>query len=231
MSGFLKESSTRATKPAAGTFTNEAETWFNTCGGGDNIGDDGQQILDPKLPIQPGSKGSSNPAWMDEICADGKFEEGTLAGALWDRSMAGDAWNDAVASWNDYIPDDEERISFSQFVSSRFFGGPEGMHCEIYAEGNGCGEDSQLQCASDGITTPAGKYILNSFKRLDAVLWNLHDALEGMLGIIKAEMDNFTDTFAPLPDEGITLGTILGNLLGMGYGSLSSRMWEKGEVS
>lgn len=39
-----------------GTFTNEAETWYNpSCGLRDVTGDDPEGVIDPQLPEQPGN--------------------------------------------------------------------------------------------------------------------------------------------------------------------------------
>jgi hypothetical protein len=164
------------------TFTNQAETWFNTCGR-DNQGDDGP-LTDPGLPVQPGS----DEDWRSITCSDPNVADATGIAAVtrWRNLRAPAAWDAAIQGWKYNQTHRTDLASFSREVSgssypplilsvmltrheiSNFFHGPDDMDCQSLNGDNGCMSAVLLTC--DQVVGGVGGWlILNSFYRIDGV--------------------------------------------------------------
>lgn len=167
-----------------GTWHNFAETWFNPdCGLPDNQGDDGN-IVDPKLPEQPGNPvGGPGPSPEDpddtdchEMMDDRPWRVITCTHPLVEshtKYTQSERWNGidvpgALVStnefWQCWLRKKGNRDNYANSVSD-YWHGPPSMFCEDWREsGNGC-KGFSIQC-DDTVTGPQGHFILNSYIRL-----------------------------------------------------------------
>lgn len=171
-----------------GSWTNEAETWFNpSCGLRDAEGDDSEGVVDPQLPIQSGNpvdgagpgdpgnpgdgsddncRGMDDRKWRSIKCDNQYASEDTRynMNETWTGLDVDGAWQSAL-EFNQCRQSQHYTSSFSNRVTD-FFHGTTKRNCEIF-QGKGSGCDTNEMCIDD--PGAAGKYIMNSFNSIYAV--------------------------------------------------------------
>ncbi|KAL2204874.1 hypothetical protein CC79DRAFT_922150 [Sarocladium strictum] len=162
--------------------------------------------------------------WKSIQCtSDGVNDASVDEATRWSRIAADAAWSDVVSGWQsqrDNNPDSD--FAFSRHVSN-VFNGPEFMDCHKMIGDNGCQGGSALQCHDTN--HPAGYFILNSFRKLDGILWNLHETLDNAHNDIGGGIGTFSDTFAPQKEKTMDVDIIMDIVL-LGYGSLAAPIWK-----
>lgn len=168
-----------------GSWTNEAETWFNpSCGLRDAEGDDAEGVTDPKLPVQEGNpvdgfgpgdperpgngpnndcRGMDNRTWREKKCDDKYVKDYTLykMPEVWTGLEIDNAWISAVEFYQCRSAQNPQ-AEFSDIICD-FFHGPNPFKChEFNPQSNGC--QSMTLCLGD--PGAAGKYILNTFSNI-----------------------------------------------------------------
>ncbi|OBT86293.1 hypothetical protein VE02_05585 [Pseudogymnoascus sp. 03VT05] len=184
-----------------GSWTNEAETWFNpSCGLRDAIGDDNGDVVDPHLPVQSGNpvdgagpgdpgnpgtgpgdncRGMDNRKWRSINCDNEYVKEDTKykAYTIWAELDADGAWQSALEFYQ--CRRTQSDSSFSN-IASDFFNGPNSVNCQDFREsGNGC---TNLTAVCDhNCPGAARRYIVNSLSRIYAMYWNIYSAIQSMV--------------------------------------------------
>ncbi|KAM0544350.1 hypothetical protein ACHAPJ_011886 [Fusarium lateritium] len=155
----------------------------------------------------------------------------------WREAEADFAFDEAINKWLDSTGDglerffgdekDGTRLDFPRFISAAL-GGPSGMRCRELVDRNGCDSFFDCETQSDG---PGGNLVLNSFVALNndlqltlfKIIWNWYDQLGRTAGDVQSSMGTFSDTFAPVPSEGLGLTLIL-DMISFGYVAVGAPM-------
>ncbi|KAI8261062.1 Multidomain esterase [Colletotrichum sp. SAR 10_98] len=215
------------------TFPNTAVTAYNRCGGNRN-GDDWDPSYEPEIvmpppgqPIEgtPGGGGAQpiEDGWREIPCTpQGVTDARKDAEWRWDQVLTPAAW---AAALRNYKSDSESNPDFAFTRSiSNFFNGPESMDCHKLTGGNGCTGGSSLQC--NDTNAPAGYFILNSFRNINAILWNTYEALGDSYADATNSIEPFGKTFSPVKDSDLS-AAILIDILTLGYGAVMAPTWNK----
>jgi len=118
---------------------------------------------------------------------------------------------------------DKGSFTFVRSISD-FFNGPENMACESLTETNGCHGGNNLQCHDTN--APAGYFILNSFRQLNGLTYNLFTALSESQASISAKIGTLTETFSPVKKEDISFNVMI-DIITLGYGTFMAPTWNK----
>ncbi|KAF7544468.1 hypothetical protein G7Z17_g9921 [Cylindrodendrum hubeiense] len=168
--------------------------------------------------------------WKDIDCSVAEDTE-SAGNILWDNAQTDFVFEEALNSWLGASGTGLQRVfggegtgtslTFSEYMA-KYVGGPANMKCATLVDRNGC--DSFLEsCASaDG---PGGYLMLNSFIALNNIIWNWYDQLSRSATDVSLDMSTFSDTFAPIPSEGMGLALIL-DMITLGYGAIMAPMWK-----
>ncbi|KAK7424232.1 hypothetical protein QQZ08_008720 [Neonectria magnoliae] len=98
-------------------------------------------------------------------------------------------------------------------IIAKLVGGPANMECATLVDRNGCDGFLENCESADG---PGGVFLLNSFVALNNITWNWYDQLSRSTKVVSLDMSTFSDTFAPIPNEGLGLTLIL-DMVTLGY--------------
>ncbi|KAI8712251.1 hypothetical protein NCS52_01322800 [Fusarium sp. LHS14.1] len=163
------------------------------------------------------------PEWKTIECSNpGVINAEDASDWRWDQVKASQAWDDVVGGWAlNRTERPDSNFPFPRSVSN-FFNGPEGMDCHKLIEANGCHGGSNLQCHDTN--HPAGYFILNSFRNLEAFLWNLHSALSEVHESIDGKVGTLSSTFAPVKPLDQSFNIIM-NFVLMGWGVAAAPGW------
>jgi hypothetical protein len=228
-----------------GTFTNEAETWFNpSCGLDDNSGNDPDQGQFAGLPEQPGnpSDGSPGPGeepindsevcenadnrpWRNVRCTHPVIDDESryTAKEQWDGTEASSAWLSVVNYWDCYQQLTNAGDSFSNAVADWLDVPP--MLCGSLSAVNGCG-GSNFFCDDTEGRGPAGRLILDSFRTLSDFQRDLYQTISTATSTI---------TFGTMAGQfGISGGSgnvvavnIVTDILTMAFAIIAAPTWNK----
>ncbi|KAF5507162.1 Multidomain esterase [Colletotrichum aenigma] len=215
------------------TFPNTAVTAYNRCGGNRN-GDDWDPSYEPEIvmpppgqPIEgtPGGGGAQpiEDGWREIPCThQGVTDAREDAEWRWDQVLTPAAW---AAALRNYKSDSESNPDFVFTRSiSNFFNGPESMDCHKLTGANGCTGGSSLQC--NDTNAPAGYFILNSFRNINAILWNTYEALGDSYNDAGTSIAEFGKTFSPVKDSDLSVAILI-DILTLGYGAVMAPTWNK----
>ncbi|KAI0382409.1 hypothetical protein F5Y04DRAFT_45822 [Hypomontagnella monticulosa] len=148
-------------------------------------------------------------------------DESVDPGKRWTELYADAAWNALKQEWKKDNYGQKSGLNFTNFASSKFFGGPPGMSCGYQSVDTGC-EGTRVECNDDD--APGGILILNSFMAVNQIFKNVYGALSGVSDSIDADMGVFSSTFAAIPDNNKDL-KMLTNILAMGLSVFLSPVW------
>ncbi|SPN96486.1 uncharacterized protein DNG_00014 [Cephalotrichum gorgonifer] len=227
-----------------GTWTNEAETWFNpSCGLRDVEGDDPEGVVDPKLPVQPGNPldgpGPGEPGnegdckeldsdeWRSVTCANPfiKSHVDYTAEQRWEGLHVDDAWAASQAYIQCRHGQGSRDDSFSNVISD-FFHAENAFHCDVWnADTNGCSGGSS-KCV-DVERSPVGSFILDSFKRIFGVNWSLYNSFGDVSSLL--DIATLASDFGISPQDkasNFPLSIVL-DILMLGFGFVMGPMWNK----
>lgn len=234
-----------------GTFTNEAETWFNpSCGLDDHFGDDAN-AGNPNLPVQPGnpSDGSPGPGepgsnqpgsgdgpgecenlddryWRHVTCTDKYIDSAVgfyTTKERWDGIDVPGAWESTKEFWACWTSKAAAPGSFSNTVSD-FMDGPDSMLCETWSDANGC-RGLALQCPST-VTGPAGSWILESWSRISDFQNDFYKVIES--AVVFADIETIADDFGLYQKEGMPLSlSIILDIVVTTFGIIGAPTWNK----
>ncbi|KAI8222584.1 Multidomain esterase [Colletotrichum sp. SAR 10_96] len=215
------------------TFPNMAVTAYDRCGGNRN-GDDWDPSYEPEIvmpppgqPIEgtPGGGGAQpiEDGWREIPCThQGVTDARKDAEWRWDQVLTPAA---RAAALRNYKSDSESNPDFAFTRSiSNFFNGPESMDCHKLTGGNGCTGGSSLQC--NDTNAPAGYFILNSFRNINAILWNTYEALGDSYADATNSIEPFGKTFSPVKDSDLSVAILI-DILTLGYGAVMAPTWNK----
>ncbi|KAM0329547.1 hypothetical protein ACHAQA_004856 [Verticillium albo-atrum] len=165
------------------------------------------------------------PAWQQIQCTDdGANNADRPEDERWELLGTNGAWDDSVNGWKQSrIDRPDSDFPFPRSMSN-FFNGPEFMDCHKLIENNGCHGGNALQCHDTN--HPAGYFILNSFRKLDGVLWNMIDTLGQAHDSVGGDIGIFSSVFAPIKVENMNIDVIL-DIVSLGYSGMAAPIWNK----
>ncbi|KAM0425904.1 hypothetical protein ACHAPT_008842 [Fusarium lateritium] len=163
------------------------------------------------------------PHWQDIKCDNaGVTNAEDDSDWRWQEVLAPEAWQDVVFGWEQNRTErPDSQFPFPRSVSN-FFNGPEGMDCHKLIEANGCHGGNNVEC--DDVNHPAGFFILNSFRKIEAFLWNMYTTLSEVHLSILSDIGEVTSTFAPIKPPEESLAIIL-DIVTLGFGGFAAPAW------
>ncbi|CAH0050780.1 unnamed protein product [Clonostachys solani] len=174
----------------------------------------------------PGEEDDDNDdevGWKDLNCQSPGATDANMEGVeRWNLLKADQAWEDSVAYWKEQRNNESHNLEFAASVSN-FLNGVESMDCEELADDNGCKKNTECNEQAAG---PAEFLILNSFRELSSMLWNMYESLGVAQSNINSNMGTFAKTYAPVKKETFSILVIL-DLATLGYAAMAAPIWNK----
>ncbi|KPM45713.1 hypothetical protein AK830_g824 [Neonectria ditissima] len=168
--------------------------------------------------------------WQDIDCAVAEDTE-SAGNVIWGDSQTNFVFEEALSSWLGASGTGLQRfygedgtgtsLTFSEYIA-KYVGGPANMKCATLVDRNGCDGFLERCESADG---PGGYLLLNSFVALNNIIWNWYDQLSRSATAVSLDMSTFSDTFAPIPNEGLGLTLIL-DMVTLGYAAVAAPMWK-----